>query len=68
MIFFIKNIGKTSISFLSSLGRISIFMFLSIKWIIFPPYYFRQFSRQVIDIGFFSLPVVGLTTLFQEWF
>ena len=65
MIFFIKNIGKTSISFLSSLGRISIFMFLSIKWIIFPPYYFRQFSRQVIDIGFFSLPVVGLTTLFS---
>ncbi len=65
MIYFIKNTGKTSISFLSSLGKIFIFMFISIKWTILPPYYFRQFIRQIIDIGFFSLPVVGLTTLFS---
>ena len=30
-----------------------------------PPYYWQQLLRQIIDIGYFSLPVVGLTTLFS---
>ena len=29
-----------------------------------PPYYLRRIVRQVVDIGYFSLPVVGLTALF----
>ena len=60
MIFFIKNTGKTSISFLSSLGRISIFMFLSIKWIIFPPYYFKCVDILVTN---FHLPKSTLLML-----
>jgi len=30
-----------------------------------PPYYMRQLGRQMLDIGYYSLPVVGLTTLFS---
>ena len=29
-----------------------------------PPFYGRNLMRQVMDIGFYSLPVVGLTTIF----
>jgi len=29
------------------------------------PYYFKQILNQIIDIGFYSLPVVGLTTFFS---
>ena len=30
-----------------------------------PPYFYRLILKQVIDIGYYSLPVVGLTTLFS---
>ena len=29
-----------------------------------PPFYFRTIGRQLIEIGFYSLPVVGLTAIF----
>ena len=38
---------------------------MAIRWIFTPPYYWQQLIRQIIDIGYFSLPVVGLTTLFS---
>ena len=30
-----------------------------------PPYFYQLILKQVIDIGYYSLPVVGLTTLFS---
>ena len=30
-----------------------------------PPWYFKKIFYQIIDIGYFSLPVVGLTTFFS---
>ena len=62
---FLQNIGRTSLNFLAAVGRITLFTLAAIRWTIFPPYYGRQFLRQIIDIGYFSLPVVGLTTLFS---
>ena len=29
-----------------------------------PTFYFREFARQLLTVGYFSLPVVGLTALF----
>ena len=29
-----------------------------------PPFYLRLIVRQIIDIGYYSLPVVGLTAIF----
>lgn len=29
-----------------------------------PPFYYKQFLIQLVEIGFYSLPVVALTTLF----
>ena len=65
MLNFIANIGKASLNFLASIGRLTLFAAAAIRWTIFPPYHGKQLLRQLLDIGFYSLPVVGLTTLFS---
>ena len=62
---FLQQTGRAAFDFLASLGRIAFFTAAAIRWTITPPYYGRQLLRQVIDIGYYSLPVVGLTTLFS---
>ena len=62
---FVQNIGCTALNFLAAFGRITLFSATAIRWIFTPPYYWQQLLRQIIDIGYFSLPVVGLTTLFS---
>ena len=51
--------------FLQSIGKIVSFFFISLYWSLQRPYYFKQILNQIIDIGFYSLPVVGLTTFFS---
>ena len=65
MLSFIQNIGRTVLAFLSALGRLTLFSVIAVRWIFTPPYYWQQLFRQIIDIGYYSLPVVGLTTLFS---
>jgi phospholipid/cholesterol/gamma-HCH transport system permease protein len=65
MIGFLQNIGRAALGFLAAFGRITLFTANAVRWTLLPPYYLRQFFRQVLDIGYFSLPVVGLTTLFS---
>ena len=62
---FVQNIGRTALNFLAAFGRITLFSVTAVRWIFTPPYYWQQLLRQIIDIGYFSLPVVGLTTLFS---
>ena len=64
----IKNMQKIGIYSLSSfkiIGKVSIFGFTAIYWLFRPPFYSREFLKQLVDIGFLSLPVVGLTALFS---
>jgi phospholipid/cholesterol/gamma-HCH transport system permease protein len=65
----IKNIlgstGHKCLKFISHIGHFFIFCFSSIYWICRPPWYFKKIISQIIDIGYFSLPVVGLTTFFS---
>ena len=66
MIFgFLQRTGRAAFEFLASFGRIALFTASAIRWTIQPPYYGRQLARQILDIGYYSLPVVGLTTLFS---
>ena len=62
---FVQNIGSTTLNFFNVLGRITLFGAFAIRWLFSPPIYWRQLFRQIIDIGYYSLPVVGLTTLFS---
>ncbi|NDF11762.1 MAG: ABC transporter permease [Proteobacteria bacterium] len=57
-------IGSVFLGFLESLGRLSIFTAHAVKSVFIPPYYPRHLIRQMVEIGYFSLPVVGLTAIF----
>ena len=57
-------IGRTILEFFGATGRLAWFAGLSIGHCFRPPFYWRQIGRQMLDIGYFSLPVVGLTALF----
>lgn len=59
-----ETIGQSLLYFLELIGQLSIFIAKSVYHIFTPPYFPAQFGRQLIDIGYYSLPVVGLTALF----
>ncbi|NBP72935.1 MAG: ABC transporter permease [Alphaproteobacteria bacterium] len=61
---FLAAIGRVVISFLTATGRLAIFAGISVSHIVRPPFYPRLLLRQIIDIGYYSLPVVGLTAVF----
>jgi phospholipid/cholesterol/gamma-HCH transport system permease protein len=61
---FLASIGAAVLSLLQSVGRIVIFVALTLSHIVRAPFYPREFLAQLLRIGYFSLPVVGLTTLF----
>jgi len=60
----VRTIGHTVMSFLSSVGRLSAFAGKGLYHCIAPPIHWRLLFRQIIQIGYYSLPVVGLTALF----
>ncbi|MEC7488053.1 MAG: ABC transporter permease [Pseudomonadota bacterium] len=61
---FLTAIGKVFLDFLAATGRLAIFTGVSVSHIVRPPFYPRLLLRQLIDIGYCSLPVVGLTAVF----
>ena len=60
----IPAIGRLFLSFLASTGRLAMFAGVSVSHIFRPPFYPRLLLRQIIEIGYYSLPVVGLTAVF----
>jgi phospholipid/cholesterol/gamma-HCH transport system permease protein len=64
MIGFLASIGAIFIAFLASTGRIFLFAARAVAAGAGPPYYPRLLLRQILHIGYYSLPVVGLTAIF----
>ena len=64
MIGFLAPIGALFIAFLTTVGRLAGFTMQALAGAVTPPYYPRLILRQIVDIGYFSLPVVGLTAVF----
>jgi phospholipid/cholesterol/gamma-HCH transport system permease protein len=64
MIKFLASIGAAFLGFLAAAGRLITFAGMALATAFSPPYYLRAMLRQMVDIGYFSLPVVGLTALF----
>jgi len=60
----LRPIGSAFLAFLATAGRLSMFMVDGVSHCVRPPFYGRQLLRQIIEIGFFTLPVVGLTAIF----
>lgn len=59
-----QKVGSATVFTLQSLGRLAIFTIKAVLHCFLPPYFGRQLWRQIIDIGYYSLPVVGMTALF----
>lgn len=59
-----QAVGRTVLGFFEKTGRFTVFVLRSIMHVFAPPYFPSQLMRQLIDIGYYSLPVVGMTALF----
>jgi phospholipid/cholesterol/gamma-HCH transport system permease protein len=57
-------IGRTVIGAFREVGRISVFSIRVLIACVTPVIYIREVLRQMMKIGFYSLPVVGLTAIF----
>lgn len=64
MIPILTPLGRTFLSFLQITGRLVIFTGRALSHCVRPPFYPRLIARQMIEIGYYSLPVVGLTAIF----
>lgn len=56
--------GALILDFLYKTGVLTRFIARSVFHCFSPPFFPRKLGRQLIDIGYYSLPVVGLTALF----
>lgn len=61
---FLRALGKPLIGFISRLGELSLFITRALYNCFTPPFYPKLLLRQMVNIGFYSLPVVALTTVF----
>lgn len=57
-------IGAVAIGIFAAIGRIALFAARTIGRAVRPPYYPLRLFDQLLQIGWFSLPVVGLTAFF----
>lgn len=64
MIAALATLGQSTLGLLAAIGRVCLFAFSVVTHMLRPPFYIREFSQSLVNIGFFSLPVVGLTALF----
>lgn len=60
-----QTLGRSILIFLQAVGQFSVFLFQSVSHCLRPPIYTSQLGRLFVDIGYFCLPVVGLTALFS---
>lgn len=60
----LQLVGAFALSFFAVVGRLTLFGVEALSHCLRPPFYLRSIGRQLIDIGYYSLPVVGLTAIF----
>ena len=60
----IQAIGRGAIGGLRIVGRAALFGIRGVAALIAPPWFLGQTGRQLMAMGYYSLPVVGLTAVF----
>jgi phospholipid/cholesterol/gamma-HCH transport system permease protein len=60
----LARLGRVTLAFLARIGAVAIFTARAASHCFRPPFYWRHIGKQMLDIGYFSLPVVGMTALF----
>ncbi len=61
---FVSHIGKITLNFMMRIGQLSLFTYNAISQGVRSPFYPKQILKQLIEMGYYSLPVVGMTALF----
>jgi len=61
---FFAAVGRTTLDLIQEIGRLTIFTADAVSSFVRPPIYWTLVLKQIMHIGFFSLPVVGLTAFF----
>lgn len=57
-------LGRNTSIFLAAIGRVTLFALDTLRKLVSPPFYAREFALSLVQIGWLSLPVVGLTAFF----
>ena len=57
-------LGRGAIGACRAIGRMAIFALSALSHLLRPPFYPRMLGRALVEIGYFSLPVVALTAIF----
>jgi phospholipid/cholesterol/gamma-HCH transport system permease protein len=60
----LQPLGRAFLAGLETMGRLTLFTARAVYYAVQPPYYWRLLLRQMVEIGYYSLPVVGLTAIF----
>jgi phospholipid/cholesterol/gamma-HCH transport system permease protein len=60
----VRSVGKSVLDMLQTAGRVALFAVRGVRAIVSPPWFPAQLARQLMSVGYFSLPVVGLTAVF----
>jgi phospholipid/cholesterol/gamma-HCH transport system permease protein len=60
----VRLIGRFALSFIVVVGRLVLFAGTAVSHCFRPPIYLGAIGRGLVDIGYYSLPVVGLTAIF----
>jgi phospholipid/cholesterol/gamma-HCH transport system permease protein len=61
---FVAATGRGSIGACRVAGALALFTLDGVSHLLRPPFYWRMFGRALVEIGYFSLPVVALTAIF----
>jgi len=60
-----QNLGSKIFTLASAVGRFSMFVMRALIGMVRPPYDLKMIMQQMANIGFYSLPVVGMTAIFS---
>jgi len=61
---FLAALGRTVLQGLGFVGRITLYAGETLSHLVRPPIYLREILQGLVNVGYFSLPVVGLTAIF----
>ncbi|HEY2873498.1 MAG TPA: ABC transporter permease [Reyranella sp.] len=60
----ITQLGRMVLALMATIGAVAAFAGRAVQQTVRPPYFKAQIGRQMLEIGYYSLPVVGLTAIF----
>ncbi|WP_210410563.1 ABC transporter permease [Oceanicola sp. D3] len=49
---------------MAAIGRVAMFLGSTLSHMVRPPFYLKELWQAILNVGYFSLPVVGLTAIF----